>query len=306
MVSPSTGSIGARRVLLVDDDRLVLMMMTDVLERLGHSVETAQNGAEAYAMIRERPDRADVVLADRMMPIMDGLALTRRLKREVATRLLPVILLTGASAPSDQAEGLAAGAFYYLPKPVDDALLDRVIGAAMQEHDSQKRIRQTLRTHQTAFANLQVAQFTLDRPDEVEGVASLLASMAPDPERAFQGLNALIGNAIEHGLYQIGRTAKEELTARGAFQAELQRRASGVSGTVEASGTRKAEGIHYLVKDPGPGFAWRTRIGADPSTARSKGGRGVARAAVLFDTLAYNAAGNAVAGLMRHEKTETW
>ncbi|WP_396593816.1 response regulator [Brevundimonas sp. R86498] len=306
MDAPVNESLSTKRVLLVDDDRLVLMMMTAVLERLGHMVVTAQNGAEAYALIRQQPDAIDVVLADRMMPLMDGLGLTRRLKREAATRLLPVILLTGQSAPADQADGLAAGAFYYLPKPVDEALLDRVIKAAIQEHDGQKRVRQTLRVHQTAFTNLQLARFTLERPDEVEGVASLLASMAPDPERAFQGLSALIANAVEHGLYQIGRAAKEQLVASGGFQAELQRRAPGVTGVVEASGTRKAEGIHYLIKDPGPGFAWRQQVSSDPSTARSRGGRGVARAAVLFDSLAYNAAGNTVAGLMRNKKLETW
>lgn len=303
---PAPPAAMVRRVLLVDDDRLVVMMMTAVLERLGLAVDTAQNGAEAYAMIRQDPEQFDVILADRMMPLMDGLALTRRLKREPTTRLLPVILLTGASAPSDQAEGMAAGAFYYLPKPVDEALLDRVIRSAAQEHDSQKSIRRTLRTHQAAFANLQAAHFTLSRPDEVEGVSSLLASMAPDADRALQGLTELIRNAVEHGLYKIGRVAKEKFAFEGGLEAELERRFSNLVGHVEVTASRKPAGVQYLIKDPGSGFAWRNHLGADPSGAGSGQGRGVARAALLFDSLVYNPAGNAVAGLIRYEKAETW
>jgi CheY-like chemotaxis protein len=97
------------RVLLVEDDRMAQLMISTMLNDLGYQVETADNGAEAYAMLRENPERVDFLLTDRFMPALDGLGLTRRLKRETPTRHLPIIMLTGTGDAASVAEGIEAG-----------------------------------------------------------------------------------------------------------------------------------------------------------------------------------------------------
>src|SRR5262249_33387649 len=100
---------------------------------------------------------------------------------------------------------------------------------------------------------------------------------------------------------------KQEAMTAGRYAEELQARAKAPAraGFVEVTAQRRDGGVHYMIKDPGPGFAWRTYINADPSRAGSSCGRGVARAAILFDKLAYSPEGNVVAAFVGG-KTETW
>src|SRR4029453_2478376 len=102
--------------ILVADD---LQTNLDVLERMlgsqGYRVLTARDGEEALAIIaREQPD---VVLTDVRMPRRDGFGLCRELKATAATRLIPVVLMTGASEADDRAQAIEAGARGSLGKP---------------------------------------------------------------------------------------------------------------------------------------------------------------------------------------------
>jgi putative two-component system response regulator len=107
------GSAGS--VLVVDDERLNVDLLRRVLSRDGYEVISAPNGALALeAVDRERPD---VVLMDINMPGLGGLEACRQLKQDPATRLLPVILLTGLTGPSDRLDGIDAGADDFLTKP---------------------------------------------------------------------------------------------------------------------------------------------------------------------------------------------
>mgnify|MGYP001627920799 FL=1 len=133
--NPNAGLTGDRlagSVLLVDDDRIGLEMLKTMVDGLGFNVETAANGAEAYAMVREGENRFDLVITDRMMPVMDGLALTRKLKREPEYSDMPIVMLTGKTEAEDVAAGLEIGAFYYLLKPAEGALVASVLDSAMK------------------------------------------------------------------------------------------------------------------------------------------------------------------------------
>lgn len=296
------------RVLLVEDDRMSRMLVTGHIEQLGYTVESAGNGVDAYTMLRENPARADIVVSDRMMPVMDGLALTRRIKRDPALQALPVVLLTGAAEAADIADGVAAGAFYYLTKPVEPALLAQVLESARKEIVRTQRIREVLASHQGAFSNMQEVKFALTAPSEVEGVAGLLASLAPVPEKILPGLIDLISNAVEHGRLRIGLEVKQCLMESGQFEAEVQRRLqdSAYGGIVLASAVRAQDGIRFMVKDPGAGFNWRRFIHPDPSRANAASGRGIARAAIIFDRVVYNEEGNLAVALHTPRRAERW
>ena len=111
-----------RRVLLVDDDVRNIFALTSALEQRGAIVEIGRNGREALEKLDRVPD-IDLVLMDVMMPEMDGLEATRRLRQDPRFAKLPVITITAKAMKDDQEQCLAAGASDYLAKPVD---LDRL------------------------------------------------------------------------------------------------------------------------------------------------------------------------------------
>ncbi len=111
---PAAGSAISGRLLLADDNA----DMREYLRRLlstSWSVETVADGRQALEAVRRR--RPDLLVADVMMPDIDGLDLTRALRADAATQGLPIILLSARTGEDAMAEGLAAGANDYIVKP---------------------------------------------------------------------------------------------------------------------------------------------------------------------------------------------
>jgi putative two-component system response regulator len=100
---------------VVDDEPANVALVSRLMKRLGYEISTAPNGEEGLEAVgRVRPD---VILLDVNMPGIDGLEVCRRLKADAATRLIPVVLLTGLSAVEDRVKGIEAGADDFLSKP---------------------------------------------------------------------------------------------------------------------------------------------------------------------------------------------
>jgi DNA-binding response OmpR family regulator len=111
------------RVLLVDDDREVADYVRRELEEESFTVVIAHDGATGLRIAES--SAFDILVLDVMMPFMDGLQLTRNLRRQ--NILTPILLLTGRDAPEEIVRGLDAGADDYLTKPFSfDVLLARI------------------------------------------------------------------------------------------------------------------------------------------------------------------------------------
>lgn len=104
-------------ILVVDDLETNLELLERILTAQGYEVRTARDGEEALDVVAQAPP--DVVLTDIRMPRRDGFGLCRELKSTASTRLIPVVLMTGASEADDRIQAIEAGATDLLGKPID-------------------------------------------------------------------------------------------------------------------------------------------------------------------------------------------
>jgi two-component system, cell cycle response regulator DivK len=115
------------RILLVEDNELNRDMLSRRLLRRGFEIAIAVNGAEGLSMARR--ERPDLVLLDMSLPVVDGWTVAGELKRDSATRAIPIIALTAHAMAGDRERALAAGCDDFDTKPVDlPRLLEKIEG----------------------------------------------------------------------------------------------------------------------------------------------------------------------------------
>jgi CheY-like chemotaxis protein len=113
------------KILLVEDNEMNRDMLSRRLERKGHSVSIAIDGAEG--LDKARSDTPDLILMDMSLPVIDGWEVTRRLKADEATRRIPVIALTAHAMASDEQKAREAGCDDFDTKPIElPRLLDKI------------------------------------------------------------------------------------------------------------------------------------------------------------------------------------
>jgi DNA-binding NarL/FixJ family response regulator len=119
-----------KRILVVDDDKTLRMMLKRHLEKQGFVVEEADSGVEALNLFKRDPP--DLVVSDVMMPLMDGFEFCRRLRTNPAGKLVPFIFLSSKGELDDRIEGHAIGADDYLIKPFEPLELVAKIEAQLE------------------------------------------------------------------------------------------------------------------------------------------------------------------------------
>jgi diguanylate cyclase (GGDEF)-like protein len=119
--------IGGESLLVADDDPFIARLLEIELRAAGYDVRVAGDGNHALELAQQRSP--DLVLADVMMPNMDGFELTRRLRQDPRTATVSIIMLTARGLSADKLEGFAIGADDYIVKPFDTPeLLARIRG----------------------------------------------------------------------------------------------------------------------------------------------------------------------------------
>lgn len=175
--APSLGEVHTRasrehrKVLVVDDDRAHARLIAKYLEDAGYEVETAADGAEAFECIRE--EHIQLVVADRNMPVMDGLQLCRALRQSDDVGFVYIIILTGDNDLASLAAAFEAGADDFVAKPCTrEELLSR-LKAGVRAAASEMQIASQQLALRKANAELAAANQTLQQlatTDELTGL----------------------------------------------------------------------------------------------------------------------------------------
>ena len=114
-----------QNILLVDDSKTELHLLSDILTQKGYTVRTAENGEEAMRRLGE--EKPDLILMDVVMPGQNGFQLTRAITRDPRFADVPVIMCTSKNQETDKVWGMRQGARDYIVKPVDaDELVSKI------------------------------------------------------------------------------------------------------------------------------------------------------------------------------------
>jgi CheY-like chemotaxis protein len=121
-----TAQAPPKRILVADDDPVILRLLQVNLELEGYEALLAHHGEKAVEMARA--EKPDLIILDIMMPRMDGYEAVRNLRADQRTRAIPVIFLSARAQPSDIERGKSYGVDDYLTKPFDPGELLEVVG----------------------------------------------------------------------------------------------------------------------------------------------------------------------------------
>ena len=131
--------ITSYKILIVDDDRVIRKVLEAALINEGYQVIIATDGSEGLQQARTQ--RPDLVVTDKMMPVMNGFELTRRLRQDPDFIHLPILVLTSESELEDKLGAFEAGADDYLPKPFESAELIVRIASLLRRANALKKAK---------------------------------------------------------------------------------------------------------------------------------------------------------------------
>jgi CheY-like chemotaxis protein len=286
------------RVLAVDDEPAVLSVIEKFLGSESCTVETAADAAIAWEKLNHPDSCFNFVILDHMMPGMQGLELLRRIKTDSRLQMLPVIMQSGAASPEEIAEGIEAGAFYFLTKPWAPNALRCIVRSVISDL--------TLRSEASArpagapdlLKHMVCAEFRFSTLEEVNYLAGALSSLCPDSDQAASGLVELLLNAVEHGNLGISYQQKKTLMVEDQWEAELRRRLALPEYAGRAASVRFrrcTDALEFRITDQGSGFDWVQYLEVDPERSEDPNGRGIAMARrYAFSSIEYQGTGNTV------------
>lgn len=284
-------------VLVVEDSATNMRRLEMDLQEAGYRILTAENGLDAWDILKANRDISVVVL-DRMLPKMDGIAFTKRLKADRNLSDIPVIMQTAAKKKKDILEGIQAGVYYYLTKPYDKDILLSVVGSACHGYEDLASLRQDLGQIKGIMHLVEDFNFKVQSLDDAKHLSSMLASVFPNPTQTVLGISELLINAIEHGNLGVSYEEKTTLLNEDRWTEEIERRMlldKYKNRYVRVSLTRSHQELTLWIRDEGSGFDWREYLEISPDRATHNHGRGIAMSKSLsFDTLQYIGRGNEV------------
>lgn len=285
------------KILIVEDTRSIADMLQLMLTNAGYETRCIYDGLQAWEELQQN-NNYDLVLLDRELPNLNGLDLLKQMKADTSLRHIPVVMETSLTNEKHIAEGINAGAYYYLTKPIDQKVLLSVVKAVLTEIRERNQLQSEQKEFEEIFQYLNDARFYCRTLDEAHLLAQGLAKLFPDPMRVSLGLKELLINAVEHGNLAISYEEKTRLLFDGVWLEEITKRLSEPrykERYVTVRFKRTPTDMTVKISDEGDGFNWQNYLEFSPDRAFDPHGRGIAMANMTsFDSLAYKGNGNTV------------
>ncbi|MCB1961508.1 MAG: response regulator [Rhodocyclaceae bacterium] len=272
------------RILVVDDEPMNLEIVADALAASAYEVVSLGDGDSALRALKASDAHFDLAILDRRMSAPDGMAILRHIRASQRLAGMPVILQTAAADPAQVAEGLAAGADYYLTKPFKGAALVAMVGAALAQRRELEQLRQTAADLAGTVSQLARAEFRFRSVDQASALAHGLAALCAQPDMVRIGLAELLVNAIEHGNLGLGFDAKRELMQSGRWRDEIERRQGEPryrARVATLSVEQLPDLVRFVITDQGEGFDWTQFLEMPAERMHCLNGRGIALARKL-------------------------
>lgn len=291
-------------VLLIDDDRVMRMMLEQQLVAMGCDVTTAENGQEGLGKLLQEDELIDIVLVDREMPKMDGVEFVNKMRSFDNLAQIPVVMISGTDDAGKIQQAADVGVYYYMVKPLQDEDLFDTLRIAATDCQMRRKFRDQLSRFKAPYDFVQSSTFYIKHIHEAETLAMFLGGFYKDSFNVANGLNHLFLNAIEHGNLKLGFEAKSEFQTIEDWRDHIHKMASADENKdkrVEIVLRRNKDGIYCRIADEGEGFDWKSYTTYNASHIFKRNGRGIIRALNQFDQIKYNTAGNVVTAIMRHE-----
>ncbi|MBF0276186.1 MAG: response regulator [SAR324 cluster bacterium] len=294
-----------RKILSVEDDDLVRKTLAILLENEDFEVTTAIHGQDAILQLDEGSD-PDILLVDNNMPVMGGLELIQRLKKDPRFQNLPVVFLSAANDGQSILQALHHGAVDYIAKPFDpDDLLKRIdrafkVSKQIQLAHAFETENKTFNKYWNLLAALPYAEMHLKNMDEVDAISRLFANNFKGEMRSqiTVGLLEALTNAVVHGNYEISSEVREQKNGYVVMQEEIDKRrrlSPYQERKVIIQQTIESEYIQYDIEDEGQGFDIKKILDPrDPKNIMRKTGRGILLMQIYFDKVEFNKKGNQV------------
>ncbi len=197
MIGEKEGGGMAQKILLVDDDVSILLLVSDVLEEKGLEVTAVHSGEEALSLVADH--RYDLILLDIMMHGISGLEVCRRIREQVEC---PILFLSAKDSGQDIVEGLALGADDYLTKPFELEVLAARVQAHLRRQERTLPLEGSARPVRVGGLELDPSAMTVKRDGEPVALST----------REFQLLEYLMRNA--------GRTLSRDRIFHDVWQSD--------------------------------------------------------------------------------------
>jgi DNA-binding NarL/FixJ family response regulator len=128
---PELAGLAAKKLLLVDDDPNLVLLVKDYLELQGYEVMTAEHGRDALRILEKQIP--NMIICDVMMPEMDGYSFVKYVREDPRTNYIPVLFLSAKGQIQDRVTGLNTGADVYMVKPFEPDELIAQIEASLKQ-----------------------------------------------------------------------------------------------------------------------------------------------------------------------------
>ncbi|MGI9468437.1 MAG: response regulator [Rubripirellula sp.] len=284
-------------ILIVDDSPTQLRQIQFLLEREGFVVQSAVDGVQALASIKDNMPM--LVVTDLQMPEMNGLELVASVKETIPA--LPVILTTSQGSEEIASQALKAGAASYVPKRELNDTLIPVLQQVMAVNKATKAVPKVAKNAIESNITLEVTNDESQIPDIISRLELPMVELDLFDEgermQIAMALDEALLNAMIHGNLEVSSELRQSddgapyvnMIAKRKQEAPYNDRKVNIK--LEASN----EQVTFTIRDDGPGFdAAALRDPTDPENIERAGGRGLLLINAFMDEVSHNEVGNEI------------